>query len=93
MKTLTRYFIFSYFYRYGSGGASDTIPVITTDGSYPNRGRLMSEHEIISNVLKVVHVTEVKSKQDLDDFFGYNVDISKHILNKKISLENYTKNE
>ncbi|HRW20975.1 MAG TPA: hypothetical protein P5509_03300, partial [Bacteroidales bacterium] len=81
MKTLSRYFIFSYFYRYDGGGASATIPVITTDGSYPNCDRHLSEHEIISNVLKVVHVSEVKSKQDLDDFFGYNVDISKHILN------------
>lgn len=65
---MKRYFIYSTSYKHSLGGISAHGHIIT-NGEYPSRLSVMRHHRIPSNAINTCVVTEVKSVQDIKDYF------------------------
>ena len=67
---MKRYFIYTFYHYRNNWGGSSGNGYQITDGSFPSKRQIMNKHEIPTNIMSVVSVSEVKSKQDIADFFS-----------------------
>ena len=68
---MKRYFIYSASYSHPGGGVKSSGYFITND-CYPSKNVLLTHHSIRVNLTTSCVVTEVKSCQDIKDYFGFN---------------------